>query len=165
MSFQVGDTVFHWSYGLGQIIGLEERAVTGENQLYYAVQIQDFSVWVPADGRIASRLRLPTTARAFKKLFAILGGPAGPLSTDRRERKTELHTKMAGGQAEAICQVIRDLTSLEKGKSLNYDDKSTLKRARTLLLGEWGYSLGAPPAQAEADLFQLLSPRPIPLAG
>ena len=60
---------------------------------------------------------------------------------------------MAAGKATAICQVIRDLTTLEQEKSLNYHDKSTLKRASTLLLGEWGYSLEMPPAQAQAAGF------------
>lgn len=165
MNFQVGDIVFHWSYGLGQITGLEERAVGGENQLYYVVKIQDLNIWVPADKMVASRLRLPTPARAFKKLFAILGGPAGMLPDDRRERKSHLHERMAGGSAEAICRVIRDLTTLEEAKSLNDDDKSMLKRARTLLLGEWGYSLEMPPAQAEASLYQLLKQPSVPTTG
>lgn len=165
MNFHVGDIVVHWSYGLGQIVGLEERAVTGENQLYYVVKIQDLSVWVPADSRLASRLRWPTSPQAFKKLFDILRGPAGTLSGDRRERKSQLQTKMAAGKAKAICQVIRDLTTLEQEKSLNYDDKSTLKRASTLLLGEWGYSLEMPPAQAQADLYHLLTQPFAPVAG
>ncbi len=165
MDFQVGDTVVHWSYGLGQIIGLEERAVGGENQLYYEVKIQDFSVWVPADSRLATRLRWPTSARAFKKLFAILCGPAGALPTDRRERKLQLHIKMDGGTAKAICQLIRDLTTLEQEKSLNFDDKSILKRAHAFLLGEWGYSLEMAPAQVEADLYRLLKPLPAAVAG
>lgn len=165
MNFQVGDTVVHWSYGLGQIIGMEERAVTGEKQLYYVVKIQDLNVWVPADGKIDGRLRPPTSPRAFKKLFAILGGPSGTLPVDRRERKSELHIRMGGGNAETLCQVIRDLTTLEQAKALNEDDRSTLKRARTLLLAEWGYSLEMPPAQAEADLHQRLMQPSTPLTG
>jgi RNA polymerase-interacting CarD/CdnL/TRCF family regulator len=165
MNFNVGDIVFHWSYGIGQIIGLEERAVGGENRLYFEVKIQAFSVWVPADSKVASRLRLPTTARAFKKLFAILDGPADPMPGDRRERKLQLHTKMAGGTAQAICHVIRDLTTLEQEKSLNYDDKAALARARTLLLGEWEYSLGLPPAQVQNALYQMLKPASAPLPG
>ena len=164
MNFQVGDTVVHWSFGLGQIIGLEERAVAGEKQLYYEVKIQDFSVWVPADGKLGSRLRSPTSARAFKRLFAILGGPAGIMSSDRRERKLDLHMKMAGGKDTAICQVIRDLTSMEQQKSLNYDERAILKQACTLLLAEWGYSMAIPAAQAQADLYQMLKPPSVLLA-
>jgi RNA polymerase-interacting CarD/CdnL/TRCF family regulator len=163
MNFHVGDTVVHWSFGLGQIISLEERGVSGKSQLYYEVKIQNFSVWVPADSRLASRLRSPTSARAFKQLFAILGGPAGAMSADRRERKLQLHTRMADGKAKAICQVIRDLTTLEQVKPLNYDDKSILKQARSLLVGEWGYSLEMLPAQVEAGLYHLLAQPSVPV--
>ena len=34
MDFHVGDPVMHWTYGLGQITQLEERAVSGKNTLY-----------------------------------------------------------------------------------------------------------------------------------
>src|SRR5512143_1531454 len=114
MGFQVGDTVVHWTYGLGEITGQEERALMGESQLYFVVRVQDMNVWVPADQQLASRLRRPTTAKEFKKLFAILRGPTGALSEDRRERKSQLRAKIAGGAAEAICQVIRDLTTLQQ---------------------------------------------------
>ena len=157
MNFQVGDTVMHWNHGLGQIKGLEERIVSGESQLYYAVQIQDINIWVPADAMLASRLRHPTTAPAFKKLLTILSGPAETLPVDRHERKTLLRTKMASGEAVSVCHVIRDLTSFEGEKSLNDDDHSTLKRARAMLLGEWEYTLKIPPAQAEKELQELLN--------
>src|SRR5512142_3509069 len=86
MNFQVGDTVMHWNHGLGQITALEERGVLGESRLYYAVQIQDICIWVPADALLAGRLRRPTPAQAFRQLLAILAGPAENLSPDRHER-------------------------------------------------------------------------------
>jgi RNA polymerase-interacting CarD/CdnL/TRCF family regulator len=158
MDLHVGDTVMHWSHGLGQITGIEERKLIGESQMYYAVKIQDIMVWVPADARLATRLRLPTTAPAFKKLLGILRGPAGDLPDERHERKSQLRAQMAGGTPASMCHVIRDLTALEERKSLNDDDKSTLRRARTMLLGEWEYALKIPLAQAEADLQQILNP-------
>ncbi len=156
MDFQVGDTVMHWNYGLGQIMGKEERQVNGESKLYYVVKIQDLVVWVPVDEMLGARLRLPTPAAAFQRLFAILSGPAETLPNDRRERKTNLRDRMAGGDPESICHVIRDLSILIGKKSLNLDDQTTLKRARSLLLEEWGYALQIPPAQAEHTLGQLL---------
>jgi CarD family transcriptional regulator len=140
MNFKVGDIVMHWNHGLGQIMALEERRVMGESQLYYAVQTQDINIWVPADAMLAARLRLPTSAQAF----------------------AQLHAKMTDGQATSRCHVIRDLTTLEEEKSLNEDDRSILKRARTMLLREWGYSLKVPLAQAEDELQELLSHSPAP---
>ena len=163
MNFEVGDTVMHWNHGLGQIMALEERRVMGESQLYYAVQIQDIKIWVPADALLAARLRLPTSAQAFRQLLAILAGPAGKLPPDRHARKSELHTKMTDGKATSWCHVIRDLTTLQAEKALNEDDRSTLKRARAMLVREWGYSLKVPVAQAEDELQQLLTPSPAPI--
>ncbi len=158
MKFRVGDMVMHWNHGLGQITGLEERKLTGQSQLYYALKIRDLSIWVPADGQAAGRMRAPTSSRSFKKLFAVLGGPAATLPDDRRERKTQLHTRMSDGTADSICQVIRDLTRRGEGRTLNDDDRLTLDRARALLVAEWAYALDVPPAQAEHDLHAMLKP-------
>ncbi len=156
MKFQVGDTVMHWNYGLGQITGMEERTVTGASQLFYVLKIKDLSIWVPADKSAGDRMRAPTSARSFKKLLEVLGGSAEGLSDDRRERKAQLHTKMSAGTAESICHVLRDLTNRGLSRPLNDDDKATFERARSMLLAEWGYALKVPPARAERELLSIL---------
>lgn len=157
MKFQVNDMVMHWNHGLGRILAVEERNATGQRQLYYVVELETMRIWVPADDLLASRLRAPTTAPAFERLFAILRGPAESLPGDRRERKSRLHTRMGDGKAEAICHVICDLSALERIKPLNFEDKAMLKWARAMLLGEWGYSLRVTPTQAEDGLHVLLA--------
>lgn len=157
MGFRVGDTVVHWSYGLGKIIGLEERAVTGEATLYYIVQIGEFTVYVPVDDETMSRLRPPTSADEFKKLFTILSGTGEALSEDRLERRKQLRKELADGKAEAVCRVIRDLSSFARIKPLNDEDKNILQRASNTLCSEWGFSLSVPLAQAELDLHHLLA--------
>ena len=129
MNFRVGDTVVHWMYGLGKIVGLEERALAGQKILYYVVKVGDLTVCVPADDKAESRLRYPTPQRNFKKLSAILSGPGELLSDDRLERKIQLRKKLDDGKVEAVCQVIRDISSFEKRKSLNDEDKNILRRA------------------------------------
>ena len=34
MNFHKGDTVMHWTYGIGQILNLEERALAGSKTIY-----------------------------------------------------------------------------------------------------------------------------------
>jgi len=156
MDFHVGDPVIHWSYGLGEIVGLEERAVTSETTLYYLVRVQNLTICVPADDNALNRLRRPTSEDEFKNLFVILSEPSGSLSEDRLVRKTQLRKELAGGKAESICRVVRDLTSFSKKKPLNDDDKTTLKRAWNLLCSEWKYAMSLPLAQVEAELQRLL---------
>jgi RNA polymerase-interacting CarD/CdnL/TRCF family regulator len=160
MEFNVGAAVVHWTYGLGKIVAVEERALAGQKTLYYVVQINDLTVWVPVDEKAKMRLRPPTSQNAFKKLFKILSEPGKSLSEDRHERKVDLHQKLQDGNVESLCTVIRDLSSYQHKKALNDDDKVILRRASTSLLGEWGYSFSVSVAQAEQELRGLLRPPP-----
>jgi RNA polymerase-interacting CarD/CdnL/TRCF family regulator len=156
MDFHVGDPVMHWTFGLGQVVGLEERVISGQKTLYYAVKVRDLTVWVPSDGYLESRLRPPTPAKGFKHLFAILTGSGEQLPEDRQERKLRLVEQLKDGSAESLCRVIRDLFTYRQVKSLNENDQSILKRVQNALLGEWSFSLSIPEMQAETDLYRLL---------
>src|SRR5512134_2462062 len=108
MNFHKGETVMHWTYGIGQIVNLEERALAGSKTVYYVVQVRDMTVWVPADSKVGSRLREPTSKHKFQQLLAILSRPSEPLPEDRVERKTHLLELIQEGRPEGLCQVIRD---------------------------------------------------------
>jgi RNA polymerase-interacting CarD/CdnL/TRCF family regulator len=157
MDFHVGDQVMHWTYGLGQIVGLEERALSGQKTLYYAVKLRDMTVWVPADNNLGTRLRRPTSPAGFKRLFAILAGSGEPLPDDRQERKIRLVEQLKDGRAESLCHVIRDLSTYQHVRSLNDNDQSLMKRTRNSLLGEWVFALSIPEMQAETELHRLLT--------
>ena len=157
MDFHEGDPVMHWTYGLGQVVRLEETDLSGTNIPYYAVQIGDMTVWVPADGKLESRLRPPTTEPGFKKLLGILSGPGMPLPEDRQERRSQLLELLKDGRAESLCQIIRDLSASQKIKSLNDHEQTLLKQSRASLLGEWGFVQSITPAQAELELQRTLS--------
>ncbi len=154
--FQVGDKVIHWSYGLGEVIKLDEKTLSGQKARYYVVRVQNLTIWVPFSDDGNSHLRPPTPKSDFDHLFTILSSPGEPLSNDRLERKNQLMEKMKNGSLEEICQVVRDLTFLRRGKKLNDHDIAILKRAHDFLIDEWKLSMIVPPAQAERELTQLL---------
>lgn len=156
MEYQVGDKVIHWTYGLGEIVELDEKVLAGRAVSYYVVKIGDMSIWVPIDQTNADSIRLPTPANDFDRLFAILSSPGEPLSDDRLERKTQLQKKMRDGTLESICEVVRDLSFANHTKKLNENDAAILFRAKSLLLSEWGISLSVPINQAEDALNLLL---------
>jgi len=160
MNFHEGDTVMHWTYGLGQIIRLEERDMFGLKTLYYAVQIRDLTVWVPSDGELKHRLRPPTSKSGFKELFAILSTPGEPLPDDRQERRTRLLVLLRDGRTQSLCRIISGLHAYRKLRSLNDSDQSILKQARSALLGEWEFVLSITPAQAEHELHNWLASEP-----
>jgi RNA polymerase-interacting CarD/CdnL/TRCF family regulator len=160
MNFHEGDTVMHWTYGLGEIVRLEERDLFGSTMLYYAVQIRDLTVWVPADNKVGSRLRSPKSKSGFKQLLAILTSPGDALPEDRQERRTRLLEMLRDGRTESLCRIVRGLATHGKLHSLNESDQGILKQAQSALLGEWGFVLSITPAQAEVEMHRLLASEP-----
>jgi RNA polymerase-interacting CarD/CdnL/TRCF family regulator len=156
MTFQVGDQVFHWAYGLGEIIQLDEKELFGRTSKYYVVKIRDMTIWVPIDEMGERCLRSLTPARDFHRLFRILSSPGEPLSTDRLERKNQLTEQLKDGTLESICRVVRDLAFHKRMKKTNENDSVVLTRARNFLLDEWSVVLSVPVYQAESELRELL---------
>ena len=46
-TFQVGDQVIHWVYGLGEIVDLDEKVLAGESASYYVLQVNRFDSMGP----------------------------------------------------------------------------------------------------------------------
>jgi RNA polymerase-interacting CarD/CdnL/TRCF family regulator len=163
MNFHAGDTVMHRTYGLGQILRLEERDLFGATALYYAVRIKDMTVWVPADSELKHRLRPPTSKSRFKELLVLLSKPGAPLPDDRLQRRTHLLDLLRDGDAQSLFRIIGGLHTYRKIRPLNDSDQSILKQARNTLLGEWEFVLSITPAQAELELHRILGSMPLAL--
>jgi RNA polymerase-interacting CarD/CdnL/TRCF family regulator len=156
MGFHVGDLVIHWTLGPGEVIGLEEKSLSGENTLYYLVKAGTMTIFVPVDGNINCRLRFPSKPNAYKKLAEILSAPGLELSENRVERKAYLRKNLSDGSAESLCGVIRDLNFQSRKKHLTDEDKNTLERALNLFQSEMVLSLCITPDQAKNKLDQIL---------
>lgn len=159
-SFRRGDTVMHWTYGLGKVVRLEHRELLGQKTLYYAVQVGDMTVWVPADDHLPQRLRRPSSKAQLRKLRLVLARQGVMLPQDRHERKTMLQEMLKDGRAESLCRVIRSLIAYGKNHPLNDNDQALLKRAQTALLAEWSHALSVTPAQAEVQLRRYIGSQP-----
>ena len=161
MGFHAGDMVMHWNFGIGQVIGQEERILSGSKFTYYEVQIKNAIIWVPVDSKSGSRLRLPISRSEFKQLLVTLSSPGKPLSENRFERRTRLMALLKDNSTESLCQIIRELSAYQKNHLLNENDRSFLKQARNALLGEWEVVLSISCAQAEFELYRLLAAKPL----
>ncbi len=157
MDFQIGDKVIHSTYGLGEIVVIEEKIIHDRPTNCYVFRTHDLTIWIPIEEPHQNSLRLPTLPDEFKRLFPILTSPGEPLPEDRTQRKDQLLANMKSGQLRAICQVVRDLTNFKRSKKLNDQEKFILERATNSLLTEWIYALGVSRSQAEHAMMKLLN--------
>jgi RNA polymerase-interacting CarD/CdnL/TRCF family regulator len=156
MNYKVGDTVVHWSYGLGEITNVEEKVIHGQLKQCYVVRASRMTIWIPIDDSQQHTLRTPVSPDEFTGLFDILSGPAQSLPQDRGLRRDFLISQLQDGQLESICKVVRDLTNLKRKSKLNDQEKTILERASNSLLTEWIFSLKVPLNQAQLAMTRLL---------
>jgi CarD family transcriptional regulator len=156
LRFQLGDQVVHRSYGLGTIIKIEEKELSGNTCKYYVVKVSDMTLWVSTDEEGERSLRCPATQEEFQGLFDILSAPGEPLSDDRFERHNQVTGRLKSGMIETICRLVRDLTIYKRNKKVNEDDTAALHRAKNFLLREWSYTMSIPLSQADQDLTEML---------
>jgi RNA polymerase-interacting CarD/CdnL/TRCF family regulator len=156
MDYQIGDTAIHWTYGLGEIVDIEEKPINNQPTTCYVFRTTDLTVWVPVDESDQHSLRVPTHPEDFEALYAILTSPGEQLHEDRLLRKNQLMTRMRDGQLASICRVVRDLWSFKRSTKLNDQERSILERAEKSLLTEWTYSLNVPFNKAQQAMIHLL---------
>jgi CarD family transcriptional regulator len=159
MNYEIGDTVVHWTHGLGTVIAIDQMNLAGVTQQYYVVKVDLLRLWVPVDDANAGSIRLPTERVQFKALFDILGTPGKRLPDNQYQRKTELRERMLKRTLEGLCHLIRDLSDRSRQHTLNQYDASVLFRAEEHLLDEWSLALGVERTAALDELEALLGRR------
>ncbi len=156
MKYKVGDTVVHWTHGLGTVIAIDEMSLDGVTQQYYVIEAKLLKLWVPFEEADEGAIRLPAECVQFKGIFDILRTPGNPLPDQQYQRKIELRERMQKRTLEGLCQVIRDLWDRKREHTLNQNDSSVLFRAEELLLDEWVLVLGSDRSNALHELEILL---------
>ena len=156
MSFRVGDTVIHSSYGLAEIVKMETKVISGVRTQCYVVRTKDLTIWIPVDRAENGSLRRPSSRSEFKRLFTILRAKYHPFPENRTERRSQIHSRMKEGTSGSLCRLVRDLSYYNHNKKLSETEGTIFERATTWLMDEWQYVMSIPQAQAKKELNHLL---------
>jgi len=165
MNYEIGDTVVHWTHGLGKVIAIDEMHVAGIMQKYYVVEAELLKLWIPIEEGKQCSIRLPTQRVQFMQLIRTLQTPADQLTDNPFKRKIELRGRIQERTLSGLCNLIRDLTERSHRHSLNQNDSAVLFRAEEYLLDEWVLSLGTERESAKAQLDVLLRGEPSGIDG
>ena len=157
MRFQVGDVVVHLAHGLGRIVNLEKKQLSGaEARLYYEVATQKSTVWVPVESGAEGTLRSLTPKSALNRYQQVLKLKPETLIKDHRLRQIGLNERLKNGAFQALCEVVRDLTAQSWRKPLSDADAALLRRAHDNLCQEWAAAAGLTIIEANQQISALL---------
>ena len=155
--FEIDDKVVYPAIGLGRIVGLVEKTLTGAGaQWYYEVSGERSTVWVQVDQISGHGLRRMTRQDELPHYRRVVGGQPVALNPDHRQRQSDLRGQLKLGTLQSLCEIVRDLSARGWIKPLGESDSQSLRRSRAALSQEWAAADGVSVPQASAELNALL---------
>ncbi len=153
MIFKIGETVVHYAHGVGQIMGIEEKAFfDSPSRQYYVISIQNGTLWVPVEAREDAGLRVLSQKGDFKSYRLSLKSQPAALEHDFRKRRSELAERLKEGTFQSMCDIVRDLTALSWHKPLSEADATLLRKIQENMCQEWAASNGISVADASKEI-------------
>ncbi len=138
--FQIGEKIVYPGHGIGEIVSIESRTISGTSQDFYILRIvdSDMKVMVPVDNSQSVGLRKITPQSDIEKIYDILKDRNHNVEDTQtwNRRHREYTEKINSGSVFEIAEVLRDLYVLKLDKDLSFGEKKMLDTARSLLVKE-----------------------------
>jgi RNA polymerase-interacting CarD/CdnL/TRCF family regulator len=161
MQFKIGDLIVLPGYGIGHLVGIEEKSFSEQGtRLYYKIALPKHTIWIPVEAYEVSGLRLVTVRSDLDHYRNLLKSPPVPLEKNHHRRHLELVSRLKQGSFQIICEVVRDLTAWGWRKPLGQADTALLQKARDSLYREWATAAGVSTIEAIKEVDSLLSTAP-----
>ena len=157
MRFRPGDCVVHPTYGVGNIVRLEERQLAeAELRLYYVLTIDKGTVWVPVGSNGSTLLRAVTSRQELDRYRTLLKSRPTTLQRDYKKRRVEISERLKQGSFWTLCEVVRDLTAYGWKRSVSDGDTTLLLQVSNNLWREWAAAAGLSVPEAAHEVSALL---------
>jgi len=137
--FRTGDKAVYPAHGVGEVLGIESKEISGAKQQFYILKILDtgMEIMVPLRNAEAVGLREVISSTEADEVYEILRSKE--LSVEGQtwnRRHREYMEKIKTGSVFEVAEVLRDLSRLRGDKDLSFGERKVLDTARSLLIKE-----------------------------
>lgn len=159
-AFRVGEMAVYPAQGVVEVVGNEEKEISGSPQRFYVLRIvdTDMRIMVPVAKAHEVGLRRVIGEDEIEEVFDIL-------------RETEVHAdkqtwnrryrgfmeKIKTGSLFEVAEVYRDLYRLKATKTLSFGERRMLDTAKNLIVKELAVARKTSESKTESDLERLFS--------
>ena len=148
--FQVNDVIIYGSQGVCEIVGIEEKTISGTKKEYYILkplQYQCSTIYAPTNNEmIRKKMRRLLTVSEINALIDSMPDEKSVWIDNVNERKEHYKNLLANGDHPALIQMIKAIYAHKKereavGKRLHVMDEHFFKDAEQILYNEFQYVL------------------------
>ena len=160
LQFQVGDKAVYPAQGVAEIVGIEQKEISGKIQRFYCLRIldTDMRILVPIDKAEQVGLREVVQKDQIQEVYDILREKEVHIDKQTWNRRYRgFMDKLKTGSLFEVAEVYRDLSRLKATKPLSFGERKMLDAARSLLLKELSVARKTPEVKLESEIEQLLA--------
>ncbi len=157
LPFKTGDKAVYPAHGVGEIMGIEKREISGHQQVFYIMNILEtnIKIMIPIKNADSVGLREVIEPKQVRKIYDILKKRDRVETQDNvtwNRRYREYSDKIRTGCVYEIAEVLRDLSLLKFTKDLSFGERKMLDTARNLLTKEIAVAMKTDEAKIEKKL-------------
>lgn len=160
LQFQVGDKAVYPAQGVAEIVGIDQKEISGKIQRFYCLRIldTDMRILVPIDKAEQVGLREVVQKDQIQEVYDILREKEVHIDKQTWNRRYRgFMEKIKTGSLFDVAEVFRDLMRLRASKNLSFGERRMLETARALLVKEIAIAKGAPEDKVGAEVDALFS--------
>jgi len=151
LAFKIGEKLVYPNHGVTVVEHIGESPIMGAGDSYYHLRLlqNNSRLVVPIRNTERVGLRRLYQQKEIKGLISLLEAKAVRSHTDWKGRYRENLEKMKTGRLEDVAEVLKNLSEVQKKKSLSFREKKMYDRAKYLIVSEVAIVKGIPEMDAE----------------
>jgi RNA polymerase-interacting CarD/CdnL/TRCF family regulator len=140
--YKKGDWIVHAYHGVGQIIGLDRKAIDGVNKTYFRVKTKTMTYWLPVENSDVDHIRPIASENIFTRSLEIIRKEPHEMAQDYRVREKDISEAFSACSINSLAALIRDLYGwrIVHGKK-SMRDGDILIKAKNLFITEYAIAV------------------------
>jgi len=158
--FSEGEVVVYPGYGIGQIIGIEERVIENKTlKVYIFKPLQsETKIYIPLNSVSKIGIRPVISKEELPKVYACLTKKEVTISNEPwNKRYREYTEKLKSGNIFVLAELLRELTEVSKRKPLSFGEKKIYEKAKEHLVLELSICENCSPKEIELKIKEILN--------
>ena len=148
--FKVNDVIIYGTQGVCQIVGVEEKSISGTTKSYYVlkpVKDQSSIIYAPTDNEfVLNKMRRLLTPDEINCLIDSMPDEQSVWISNENTRKEYFKQVLASGDHAELIKMIKSIYAhkqqrVSEGKRLHVSDEHFFKDAEQILYNEFQYVL------------------------
>lgn len=148
----IGDWIVHSRYGLGQVVGMEEKTLDEGIQTYVNVKTGTFSYWISQTNLLSGRVRRMASSEEFYQAMTLIGTEPFLLDDNFRNRLQGINDLIDENSIFSKAQLIRDIHARNFRKDIHANERGMLEELKDQFVEEFMVSCQISEETARAQI-------------